>query len=190
MRTNVLVESPSDVKLMTRLLDAEVQTFDVRFTDTGWGSYRYSAARTLLLMRRQPVALVINAQTTYPDLVDEQRMLAEDLMGSSARSKSFRQFVAKPSLQALFFTRPALIARAFGEGADEGGHILELGRLSPQYAYTRLDPGGTEEATFLKLFDALDDDDTAALRQESPIPELIAFVTEVGSPATTVQSAS
>jgi len=190
MRTNVLVESPSDVMLMTRLLDAESQTFDVRFKDTGWGTYRYASAQTLLIDRRQPVALVINTQTTHPGLVTDQRLLAEDLIGPSVRSKSFRQLIAEPSLQALFFTRPGLIARAFGDGADEGGHILELGRLSHQYAYKRLDPGGTEESTFLKLFQALDEDDIAALRQESPIRELIAFVTEVGSPVASASAAS
>jgi hypothetical protein len=188
MRTNLLLESPSDVILMTRLLDDESRMFDLRFKDTGWGTYRYASARTLLADRGQPVALVINVHTTYPSLITEQRLTSEDLVGPMSRRTSFCLLMAVPSLQALLFTRPNLIARAFGDGADDGGHLLELGRLSPQYAYKRLDPGGDEDATFLKLFQALDDDDIAALRQESPVRELIAFVTEVGSPAVAASS--
>ncbi len=67
--------------------------------------------------------------------------------------------------------------------------MQELGRLSPQEAYKRLDPGSPEGAGFSKLLQALDDDDVAALREESPIRELIAFLAEVGSPAAPLPSA-
>ncbi len=107
----------------------------------------------------------------------------EEVIGEAAsRAAPFHLLLAVPALQSLLFTRPALIARAFGEGADPYGHIADIGRLIPREAYKRLDPTQSEESTFLKLFQALDDDDIAALRQESPVRELIAFVTEVGSP--------
>ena len=183
MRVNLVLKSKLDAMLLAHLLEVEARSIDLRIDATGPRSLFYSSARTLLGVMGQPVALVINAETADPDSIAEQRQTAEEVIGHTAGRAPFCLLMAEPSLQSLFFTRAALISRAFGEGADDGGHVLELGRLSAQYAYKRLDPGGSEEATFLKLLQALDDDDVAALREESPVRELIAFVNEVGSPA-------
>ena len=110
------------------------------------------------------------------------------MIGATGQRAPFLLLVAVPALESLLFTRPGLVARVFGEGADDGGHVLEIGRLSPREAYTRLDPHGLEDAAFDKMLESLDDDDVAALREESPVRELIAFVTEVGSPAGTAPS--
>jgi DNA-binding MarR family transcriptional regulator len=185
MRTHILLESLFDMRLVKRLLEHEGRSIDLHFKMGSPSSSLYSSARTLLAVVGEPVALVLDAETTSPSAVSRQRQAVEEVIGSTAKRSPFRLLMAVPSLEALLFTRPALLVRAFGDRADDGGRSQELGRLSPRDAYARLDPGGPEGAGFSKLLQALDDEDVAALREESPIRELIAFLAEVGQPGMT-----
>jgi hypothetical protein len=183
MRTTVILESYFNVKLTRRLLDDEAQSIDIEFTVRSPMSTLYSSARTHLAVLSEPVALVLDAGSNDPAAVTRRRQSAEEVIGDAAARAPFLLLLAVPYLQSLLFMRPALMTRAFGDRANDGGRSQELGRLSPRDAYKRLvDPGVPEEFSFLTFFQALDDDDIAALRQESPVRELIAFVTEVGSP--------
>jgi hypothetical protein len=188
MMTNVVLERDSDGMLMAKLLAVESQSIDLRIIASGPMSSAYSSARTLLAVLGEPVALVLNAETTYPEAVARHRQTAEEVIGATAKRSPFCLLMAVPSLESLLFTRPALLARAFGDRADDGGRAQELGRLSPREAYKRLDPGSPEGAGFSKLLQEMDDEDVAAIREESPIRELIAFLAEVGSPAAPVPS--
>jgi hypothetical protein len=209
MRTNVVLRSRSDAMLMAYLLSAELRSLDLDFLSgdpassnessartplpIGEGlevnvqwlgrplSSVYSTARTLLAVRGEPVALVLDAGSTEPDMVSRQRQGVEEVIGEAAMRAPFGLFLAIPALQSLLFTRPALLVRSFGEGADQGGRVLDIGRLSPREAYKRLDPDAPEGITFGKLIDQLGVEDIAALREESPVRELIAFLAEVGS---------
>jgi hypothetical protein len=182
MRANVILETNFDAMLMVALLKSEHQSINLRIIASGPKSSFYSKARTLLGVSGEPVALVINTETTDPASIAEQRQTAEEVIGATARSAPFCLLLAQPSLESLLFTRPSLLAKAFGDGADEGGRALELGRLSPRDAYKRLEPGGVEGGGFLKLFNCLNAEDVAALREESPVRELIGFLAKFGSP--------
>jgi hypothetical protein len=188
MRTSALFESYFDMKLMRRLLDHETRSIDLRFEFISPMSTLYSSASTRLAVLGQPVALVLDAGSTEPASVTRRRQLAEEVIGDATIRAPFRLLLAVPSLESLLFTRADLLVRAFGELANDGGRSQELGRLSPRDAYKRLDPNGVDGAAFGKLLQALDDDDVAALREESPVRELIAFVIEVGSPAVSLPS--
>ena len=148
----------------------------------------YSRVSTRLAVLGEPVAPVLDAGSTDPDAVTRRRVSAEEVIGHAAARAPFRLLMAVPFLESLLFTRANLLVRAFGDRANDGGRSQELGRLSPRDAYKRLDPNGADGAACSKLLQALDDDDVAALREESPVRELIAFVTEVGSPAVVLPS--
>jgi hypothetical protein len=188
MKIHVLLESLLNMRLVKRLLEQEGRSIDLNFKVRSPSSSLYSSARTLLAVVGEPVALVLDAETTSPSAVSKQRQTVEEVIGPTAKISPFRLLMAVPSLESLLFTRPALLARAFGDRANDGGRAQELGRLSPPEAYKRLDPGSPEGAGFAKLLQALDDDDVAALREESPIRELIDFLAEVGQPAAPLPS--
>ena len=218
MRMNVVLRSRVDAMLMAYLLNAEIRSLDLDFLagdpsspiesavrtpiPMGEGqdvkvqwlgrplSSIYSTARTLLAVRRVPVALVLDAGSTDPDMVSRQRQSVEEVIGEAAYRAPFRLLLAVPALQSLLFTRPDLLARAFGEGADQDGRVLDIGRLSHREAFKRLDPNASEDATFGKLLQQINSEDIAALRQESPVRELIAFLNEVGSPIASAVAAS
>jgi hypothetical protein len=210
MTTNVILESRFDAMLIALLLNAEIQSFDLYFlagdpvsavdssertslaigtrleVEVQWLgrplSSIYSTARTILAVRREPVALVLNADTTDPAAVSTRRQEVEEVIGEAASRAPFRWLLAVPALQSLLFSRPDLLTRTFGKGMFALDRVLDIGRFSPREAYRLLDPNGSEEATFGRLLEALSAEDLAALRKEPPVRELIAFVTEIGSP--------
>ena len=74
--------------------------------------------------------------------------------------------------------------------AMPSGRIADIGRLIPREAYKRLDPTQSETSVATRLIAALDDEDVTTLREDSLVRELIAFVTEVGSPVASASAAS
>jgi hypothetical protein len=206
MTANVILRSRLDAMLMAVLISPEYSSIHFRFlagdplsptnssakgpisikglqVDVQWLgrplSSIYSTARTLLAVRHEPVALVLDAGATDPDTVSERRQSIEEVIGETASRAQFLPLVAVP----------ALIARVFGEGADQYGHIADIGRLIPREAYKRLDPAQSETSVATRLIEALDDEDVATLREDSLVRELIAFVTEVGSPVASASAA-
>jgi len=216
MEINVVLRSRLDAMLMASLLSPEFPSIHFRFlagdplsptnssartllpivdgreVEVQWlgrpMSSIYSAARTLLAVHQEPVALVLDAGGTDPSIVSERRQAIQEVIGEAALRAPFHLLLAVPALQSLLFTRPALIVRAFGEGADEGGRVTEIGLLSPLAAYKKHKPVEPEASTAAQLIACLDADDIAEIRQEPPIREFIDFVTKFGSPVATAAS--
>jgi hypothetical protein len=178
MRTNVLVESNHSAIMLARLLSAEQAAGLIEIRAAGPSSSLYSAARTLLAVRGEPVALLLDADSTVPEAVARRQFTAEELVGDVASAAPVRVLVAVPAIEALLFLRPGPVARAFGAAAD-GEHILELGRLSPREALKQLDPAGHWWTASLNLVHALNDEDVAELRSMPPIPELLEFLKDL-----------
>jgi hypothetical protein len=178
MRTHVLVESNQSAFMLARLLSAEYEAGLIEIRATGPSSSLYSAARTLLAIRGEPVALLLDADSTYPEAVARRRLTAEEVVGDVASSAPLRVLVAVPALEALLFLRPHPIARAFGEAASDE-RMLELGRLNPREALKRLDPGRDWWTASLNLVLTLNDGDIAELRSTPPIDELLEFLRDL-----------
>ena len=178
MRTHVLVESNQSAIMLAKLLSAEQEAGLIEIRAAGPSSSLYSAARTLLAVRGEPVALLLDADSTYPEAVARRRLTAEEVVGDVASSAPLRVLVAVPALEALLFLRPDPVARAFGAAASNE-HVLELGRLNPREALKRLDPGGHWWTASLNLVRTLDDGDIAELRSTPPIHELLEFLRDL-----------
>ncbi len=81
MRTHVLLESLFNMRLVKRLLEQEGRSIDLRFKVSIPSSSLYSSARTLLAVVGEPVALVLDAETTSPSAVSRQRQTVEEVIG-------------------------------------------------------------------------------------------------------------
>jgi len=161
--------------MLARLLSAEQEAGLIEIRAAGPSSSLYSAARTLLAVRGEPVALLLDADSTDPEAVARRRLTAEEVVGDVANSAPLRVLVAVPALEALLFLRPDPVARAFGTTASDE-HTLELGRMNPREALKRLDPGGHWWTASLKLVRTLSEEDIAELRSTPPIHELLEFL--------------
>lgn len=186
---NVLVETISSAMLLAKLLSKEEQHGLVEIRTAAPASSLYSAARTLLAVRGEPVVLLLDADSTVQEAVDRRQQVAEEVIGEAARSATARVLIAVPALEALLFLRPGPVARAFGASAD-GEHLLELGRLSPREALKRLNRDGLWWAASYDLIAALDNEDVAELRFRQPIDELLQFVSDLESAGIAASSGS
>jgi hypothetical protein len=172
---HVLTESESEAALLARILEAEHRAGAVESRRAAPPSSLYSAARTLLAVRNEPVAVLLDAGSTAPEAADRRRLAAEEVIGEAAGAAPSRILVAVPALEALLFRRPDALARAYGTISPG---LLELGRVSPRDALEKLDPSGSASRASCDIIRALDDHDIAALRAESPIRDLLEFLGE------------
>jgi hypothetical protein len=175
MKTHVLVESNESAILLAKLLNAEREAGLIEIRAADPLSSLYSAARTLLAVRGEPVALLLDADSTYPEAAARRRDAAEEVVGDVANSASLRILVAVPALAALLFLRPEPVARAFGSATSDV-HMLELGRMNPREALKRLDPAGHWRTSSMNMVRTLNDEDIAELRSMPPIHELLEFL--------------
>jgi hypothetical protein len=176
MALHVLVESNTSAALLAKTLSREAEAGLVEVRASGTPSSLYAAARTLLAVRNEPVALVLDADSTDPEAARRRLQDAEEVIGATADAAPLRILVAVPALEALLFRRPAALERAFPKA---GGDLAELGKVSPRDALARLDPtwGGAHAA--FELIKILNDDDIKALREEEPLRALLAFLKDL-----------
>jgi hypothetical protein len=173
---HVLVESNTAVILLVKVLREEQQAGSVEIRSTAPPSSLYAAARTLLVVRNEPVAVVLGADSTDPEAAARRRLAAEEVIGEAAGSAPLRVLMAVPALEALLFRRPDAVARAYGH-VPQG--LLELGLLSPRDALEKLAPNFSGHQSSFNIIKELDDADVAALRAESPVRELREFLGEL-----------
>jgi hypothetical protein len=178
MKTHLLVESNQSAILLAKLLNPEQIAGLIEIRAAAPSSSLYSAARTFLAVRAEPVVLLLDADSTDPDAVTRRRLTAEEVVGDVAASAPFRVLVAVPSLEALLFLHRDPVVRAFGAAAADQ-HILEMGRLNPHEALKRLGPAGQPGTTSLNLVRALNDEDIEELRSTTPILDILDFLREL-----------
>ncbi len=121
MICHVVAEGKTDTLVLQHLLEPEVPRGDARVRIIGAGGWSLadSTARTILAVHREPVALVVDADATSPDRVDERRQFLEWSLRSVASSPSlFRVFLFVPQMEALFFEGdiPKQLRRHFKPG--------------------------------------------------------------------------
>jgi hypothetical protein len=176
MMLHILVELNIPALLLDKLLQAEKQAGLVRIRSFPEPSSMTGAAKTSLIVRREPLALVQNAESTYPRTAAWMKQGIEEVMGDFIWRAPCRILIAVPAVEALLFRRPDAIARAYG---PVSGHLLEIGLISPRDALIKLDPNIEPDQVSLNIINELDETDIAALRAESPVRELLEFVEEL-----------
>src|SRR5437016_1395375 len=141
---HILVESTTAEILLARFLQTEQQDGSIEIRAVAERSSLYGAAQAVLIMRREPVAVVLDSESTYPRVAARQRQGAEEVIGDAAWRAPLRILVAVPALEALLFRRPDAVARAYGPAPPQpvgAGPDRPPGRLS-EAGSERLDRAG------------------------------------------------
>ena len=187
MKLHVLVGSEADAALLRRLLEDEIRAGTIGVFEAHPASSLYSAARTLITVRNQPVALVVDSGSTEPSAAALARASAEEVVGSSS-GLLFRVLVGTPALKAILFHRGEAVRRAF-PGSSE--LAVEIGRVSPRDGFLRLDPANDGRDAYSAVVGALARQDVEALRRSPPIRDVLEFLDELGrDPARPLAAAS
>jgi len=185
---NVLVESNTDAMLLLKLLGPEQQARLVEFRCAHPTSSLYAAVKTLLEIRNEPVAIVLDADSTEPSTVARVRDEAAEVIGESAAAAPLRILVAVPAVESLLFHRAEAVRRAYGNVASD---LIDLGLVSPREALQKMNGAANRYQASFTIITKLNDDDIAALRVESPVRELLEFLDELkGSGAKSVVAAT
>jgi hypothetical protein len=169
----VVTEGPFDAELLRRVLPQELLE-GVEFVVAGGVSAAKSLARSLLVRRQTPVAVVLAAEAVSPELVQERRQSMEEVVESVAGNVPVIVIVAIPAMEAILFHDPALLERRFGQTLPES--LCAFARTNPRDVLEQLFAQSPHIPNRVKLVEALTPIDVQILQQTAPIQELVAFL--------------
>ena len=113
MSVYVVAEGPCDAELLAKLLP-DSRRAGARFMDGKGKSSARSLARSLVAARHEPVALVLDADTTEEHLVREQRLITREFLRMASAGVPTEVLLAVPSIEIVFFADRALLNRIVG----------------------------------------------------------------------------
>lgn len=174
-RAYIVTEGRSDSDLLRRILPGEL-SHEVDILEAGGISSVKSMARSLLVTRRKPVAIVVDADSDDRFQAGVRFRDIEEVVEIAAPGVPVKVLVAVPELEAVLFQAPGLVARVFGDRAT--AEVMDLARRSPNQALGRLDEAGGVSA-HQKILSQLTESDLAVIREAEVIRELIAFLHDV-----------
>ena len=142
-------------------------------------SHAISLARSLLSVRRQPVAFMVDARTVDRALIQEQKQSFESLLGLVAPASLWKVALFEPELERCLFRDLGFAERLFG------GPLSERHRLLCEYDPRRVvrelsrERWHTEDQDSTELLRCLAAEDLAPLAAEPAIHLMLAFLSEV-----------
>ena len=114
----IVTEGYTDAELLKAIFRA-VELSDFRFSVAGGRSFVISFAKSILVSRRLPVAVVIDADTTDARHVRELERTYFDLLHSVSGGVPFKILVAAPTLDVVCFSYPDVLRRTLGVQLSE-----------------------------------------------------------------------
>jgi hypothetical protein len=130
MRPFIIVEGPADKLLVERILNASTGRPSLaEVFSAGGQSSAESLARTILVVKRLPVALVIDADTSNPGAVKEKRAFHETSLRSVAGKIPWHVTLMVPELEVVFFKDPQLAQSLLGPLPPL---LIQLGQKAPK----------------------------------------------------------
>lgn len=176
----VFAEGVTDQVLLTRLLSDLRTEGGVRIVASGGSDAARPLARKQLLVSRDPVALVIDSDTTDPAKVTQQQRELEDYLRWGAQGTPFIVVQFVPQIEIIFFQHPAVLRRLLRTEVDE--HAIFAGKFAPKaFVEGLLASSGSEGLS--GILGRLTDQDVAELRENDTVKRLRTFVRESGSMA-------
>lgn len=108
MNTYIVTEGQSDATLIRKVLEPKVET-PLVFVPAGGKSSVMSMARSLMVTKRQPIAVIVDSDSLDETRVREQEHIFFDILNSSAAGVAFRLYLAVPEIEQVFFEFPTVI---------------------------------------------------------------------------------
>lgn len=174
MKVYLLVEGNSDQAFFQTLLPSDIRQ-DTIVVPVGGRSNITSIARSLLVTKRRPLALVTDADTIEKDAIERRYQMLDELIGSATAGVPYKVILAVPEIESWYFKVPNVLERLSGKQLSS--EQRELGELRPKEVLSRLFEGRLRWSLD-KLAGELTDSEVKTLRETYPRRELIEFLTE------------
>ena len=137
MKTVVVTEEESDVLLLSALIGEGSNT--VEFVKSGGWSAADSLARSYLVDGQHDVALVVDADSYDPRMVEERRRFLTHSLASVALRTRWQVFVIAPEIEILLFKDRYLLEELLHQSVTESD--FQEGKFEPKKVLKRLLPG-------------------------------------------------
>jgi hypothetical protein len=172
----VFVEGASDAEFLRRILPPEVLT-SAEIVSAGGSSGIPSLARSVLVRRRKPVAVVMDADSIEPDVIAERQEDTEELIRAADASVPVKVVAAVPEIEAWLFAAPEVIARTLGESVPP--EFVRLGRRDPKGVLQQLAERHQKTWDTRRAVGLLNDEDVDRIRALPEVAELSMFLKRV-----------
>jgi hypothetical protein len=171
----VFVEGQTDEEFLRRVLPAEL-TKETQLVNVGNSAEIPSLARSFLVRRRIPLAVLMDADSLDPEVIEERRESTEELIQAAAGSVPVKVIVVVPEIETWFFTVPEVIERVLG--VKPSADLLTLGPRDPKGVLEQLSrgKGGWDSVQAIR---ALDEQEIERIRARPDVTELSQFLQKV-----------
>ncbi|MFE8598027.1 hypothetical protein [Archangium violaceum] len=176
VRAYVVTENEFDQELiqalLTRRFGKSAREIHVRAADNKQRAW--TIVDSLLSYRKGPTALIVDADTIDHDLTMEQQTELETMFGTSARRHMWLVVLAKPEVEAVFFSDRRLLERVTGKKVSE----LDIARaaLGPRAALLKLLPKPRSGHGAKQLVKKLSEPDFEKIISSEAFHPLIEFI--------------
>ncbi len=168
----IVVEGRTDELILKAVLPKDIQR-KIQFIV---GSGRYSAqsiARTILAYDRQPVALILDADTTDESKIKEQITYFQKALGEVATDVPYQAFIIVPQIEVLLFESKSYLEK-----------IAERPISQEEWAYAQTAPkkalerflGDNISSQLPHILKLMNETTVKKLRQHSSLKSLIIFL--------------
>lgn len=177
----VVVAGPEDEQIVRALLPPAVAE-GVAVVVAGLRGSPPSTASTLLVTRRQPVALVLDAKTIDPRFAREIARDNEEVLKYVAGKIPVKVVAFLPTIEIIFFEAAPVLERVLGVPIP--GELLAEARGAPKDALAKLLASHPQVKDIPGLLARLTEEDREALRATTGIAALIDFLSRYSSAVT------
>ena len=172
----IVCEGALDEQLLQRVLPEELLN-NVKIVSAGGLSATKSLARSLLVRRQVPVAIVVDADSVAPDLVQERLKNIEEIVKSVSVDTPVKVILAAPEIETIFFQDSLLLSRLLGYEPSQD--ILNWAAFQPRKALEQLLSQSQKVHSRSQIINQLTNEDIKLLRKAPVIQEVVDFLQSV-----------
>lgn len=183
MITYIICEGSFDAQLLKTVLPANLLT-DVGVVAVGRVSGVESLARSLVVRRRVPVVIVVDADSVVSELVQQRRKDIEETVESVSINTPVKVVMAVPEMEIIFFQDVSLLSRLLGYIPHQD--ILDRAVIQPKQALEELIARSELIHDRSQIIDRLTNKDIEILQLSSVMQEIVHFLQSVRETANAV----
>jgi hypothetical protein len=175
-RVYIFVEGPTDANFIRRILPQEVLR-DAEVVPSGGSSGIPSLARSVLVRRKKPIAVVMDSDSLDPDVIEDLQQSTEDLIRAADASIPVKVILTVPEIESWFFAAPEAIERILGMKVPND--LIPLGKRDPAGVLNQLAERCQQKWDTNKAIGLLKDHDVDLIRALPDVAELSKFLEKV-----------
>ncbi|BBC22561.1 hypothetical protein [Pseudanabaena sp. ABRG5-3] len=176
----IVCEGDFDTQLLKAVLPKDLLQ-KVEIVSAGGQYAAKSLARSLIVRRQAPVALVLDADLIDPDLIQERCTSIQELLESVSINTPVKVILAVPQIESILFQDRGLLCRLMG--LEITSDTVVNARNQPKKALEKLISQSKSYQGQSQIINQLVHEDLEILRKDPVIQELVQFLQSVREPA-------